>query len=521
MSKKKRVLKIFSKKNSKKIYVLLFVLLFAVIGVYTLVMTNADAGPGTMSLTPTSASVNLGATTTVTIMAESGSVPVNAVQADLTYDATKLDFVSVDTTGSAYGLAVQATGGNGKVSIVRAINVNSTTGNLTPLTGNNKVASVTFKAKAAGASNVQVASTSLLLSHIDSDTLTLTRTGSTVTVKDTVAPNVPSGLTSASQTVSSVNLSWAAPKDTDTTTNQDTDVTGYNIYRNGTKIGQSPTTTYTSTGLSPSTAYSFTVSAYDAAGNESSKTAALSTTTKPDTEAPSAPLAPTLSSRTHTSLSVSWPATNDNVKTTGYAIYRNNERIGTTTSTSYVATGLKPGTTYEIYVIAYDAVNNESKKDLTKVARLTTLVDTEKPNPGPTSLISPLQAGTSISLSWTSAKDNVAIAGYTIYRNGVKVGTTTATTYNNSGLTPGTSYSFAVSAYDSSNNESVKSNVVNVAIPLKTGDLNNDTKVDTLDLSKLLTNFGKKSAVLTDGDLNKNTEVDIYDLSMLLANWKK
>ena len=51
-------------------------------------------------------------------------------------------------------------------------------------------------------------------------------------------------------------------------------VTGYNIYRDGKKIGSSPTTSYTDATVAPTTQYSYTVSAFDAAGNESDTSAA-------------------------------------------------------------------------------------------------------------------------------------------------------------------------------------------------------------------------------------------------------
>jgi hypothetical protein len=50
----------------------------------------------------------------------------------------------------------------------------------------------------------------------------------------------------------------------------------------------------------------------------------------------------------------------------------------------------------------------------------------------------------------------------------------------------------------------------------KTGDLNGDNKVDTLDLSILLTDWGQTSGV---ADINKDGVVNILDLSILLTNW--
>lgn len=92
-------------------------------------------------------------------------------------------------------------------------------------------------------------------------------------VADTQAPTVPSGLglTVASQT--QINLAWSASTD-------NTAVTGYKVFRNGTQIATVTSTSYQSTGLTAGTAYAYTVSAYDAAGNSSAQSASVSATTQ-------------------------------------------------------------------------------------------------------------------------------------------------------------------------------------------------------------------------------------------------
>ncbi|MFE9835255.1 glycoside hydrolase family 6 protein [Streptomyces sp. NPDC005551] len=91
---------------------------------------------------------------------------------------------------------------------------------------------------------------------------------------DTTAPTAPTGLKATAKTSGSVSLAWTASTD-------DVGVSGYDVYRNGSKVTTSPVpgTTYTDTGLSASTAYSYTVRARDAAGNTSASSAALSVTT--------------------------------------------------------------------------------------------------------------------------------------------------------------------------------------------------------------------------------------------------
>ncbi|MFE5096435.1 glycoside hydrolase family 6 protein [Streptomyces sp. NPDC056638] len=89
---------------------------------------------------------------------------------------------------------------------------------------------------------------------------------------DTQAPTVPTGLKVTGKTSGSVSLSWTASTD-------DTAVTAYDVYRAGVQMGSSASTSYTDTGLTASTAYSYTVRARDAAGNVSAASAAVSATT--------------------------------------------------------------------------------------------------------------------------------------------------------------------------------------------------------------------------------------------------
>ena len=91
-------------------------------------------------------------------------------------------------------------------------------------------------------------------------------------VKDTQAPSTPGGLSGTAASSSQVNLSWNASTD-------NVGVTGYTIFRNGTQVGTSTGTSYSDTGLTASTAYSYTVKARDAAGNVSAASSGVSVTT--------------------------------------------------------------------------------------------------------------------------------------------------------------------------------------------------------------------------------------------------
>ncbi|WP_460071037.1 fibronectin type III domain-containing protein [Streptomyces sp. YKOK-I1] len=89
---------------------------------------------------------------------------------------------------------------------------------------------------------------------------------------DTQAPTAPTGLTSTGKTSSSVSLSWGASSD-------NTGVTAYDVYSGSSRVLSVSSTSATVSGLSPSTAYTFSVRARDAAGNVSGSSNSVSVTT--------------------------------------------------------------------------------------------------------------------------------------------------------------------------------------------------------------------------------------------------
>lgn len=89
---------------------------------------------------------------------------------------------------------------------------------------------------------------------------------------DVVAPSVPQGLHSMSQSQDSMQLMWSAATD-------DVGVVAYRVYRDGSLVGTTGMTMLTDAGLSAGTDYSYAVSAVDAAGNESARSVVLNVTT--------------------------------------------------------------------------------------------------------------------------------------------------------------------------------------------------------------------------------------------------
>ena len=106
-------------------------------------------------------------------------------------------------------------------------------------------------------------------------TTTVTPDPTPTPTADTTAPTAPSGLTAVVISSSRIDLSWGAATD-------NVGVTGYKVYRNNTAVATATALNYSDLNLSPSTAYQYTVSAIDAAGNESSKSGQVSATTLSD-----------------------------------------------------------------------------------------------------------------------------------------------------------------------------------------------------------------------------------------------
>jgi hypothetical protein len=125
----------------------------------TLLSGHAQAASASLYFSPGTYSVQNGNLVTVNVYENSGSEPVNAVQANFSYPTSGLEFMYI-TSSSAFGIAAQSTGSGGTVQIGR--------GAMPNVTGAQLVATVTFKAVASsgtatlafsGGSNVVSANT--------------------------------------------------------------------------------------------------------------------------------------------------------------------------------------------------------------------------------------------------------------------------------------------------------------------------------------------------------------------------
>lgn len=90
-----------------------------------------------------------------------------------------------------------------------------------------------------------------------------------------VTPSVPAGVASPSQTQTSISLTWSPSSGPN-------GIQQYEVYRNGALVGTTAQTSYTDTGLTENTSYTYTVRSVDTAGNKSQPSAALTVKTLGD-----------------------------------------------------------------------------------------------------------------------------------------------------------------------------------------------------------------------------------------------
>ncbi len=316
---------------------------------------------------------------------------------------------------------------------------------------------------------------------------------------DTQAPSVPAGLTANAASATQVNLAWQASTD-------NVGVTGYTIYRNGAvlKTVSGTTLTYSDATVSPSTTYSYTVDAFDAAGNHSVQSSPANVTTPgSDTQAPSVPTGLTATAASFTKVNLAWQASTDNVGVTGYTIYRNSAVLTTVSGTTltYSDATVSPSTTYSYTVDAFDVAGNHSAQSSPASATTPGSADTQAPSV-PAGLTANAVSATQVNLAWQASTDNVGVTGYTIYRNGTVLNTVSGSTltYSDASASPSTTYSYTVDAFDMVGNHSAQSSPANVTTPALPTSLTFTVGADTyVNSGSPTSNYGSATVWRVDG----------------------
>jgi hypothetical protein len=283
-------------------------------------------------------------------------------------------------------------------------------------------------------------------------------------------PSVPASVTATKVPPSQISVSWAAATESSGT------IEGYYVYRNGGQITTTAGTSFIDSGL-VSGIYIYTVAAYDASGTVSAQSSPANVTLVADTMPPSTPTSVTITGTTSTNsfytkttLTISWGASTDNIGIAGYQVYRDGILIVSSTSAltgTSITDVVTPGT-YTYTVAAYDASQNFSNKSVP--ATVTVGIDTTSPTVPVNISVQQISAA-GVNISWATSTDDVGIAGYQIYRNGIQIANASTSPYADKGLSANIPYSYTVAAYDIAGNISAQSSPASVALESTNGPL--------------------------------------------------
>jgi chitodextrinase len=200
--------------------------------------------------------------------------------------------------------------------------------------------------------------------------------------------------------------------------------------------------------------YTLQTKAYDAAGNSTTSAPVSVRIQNIDGSAPSAPSDLASPTQTANSIDLTWTEAIDDVGVTEYRVFRNGLQIATASTASYTDTGLADGVNYSYVVYAVDQATNVSTASNSLTV---TLPDSTAPSV-PAGLEVTATSESSVSLSWTASTDNVGIAAYTVFRNGTAIATLGSnTSYTDTNLEPAVTYTYTVSAQDTTGNSSAVS----------------------------------------------------------------
>src|SRR5215216_3166866 len=182
-----------------------------------------------------------------------------------------------------------------------------------------------------------------------------------------------------------------------------------------------------------------------------------------DRTPPTTPTNLHVTATTENSVTLAWDASTDNSGSVSYRVHLvspSMDKVANQTSLTW--TSLSPTTTYSFYVYAVDKAGNRSANSNTVT------VTTQAPDTAPTTptnLHATAITHTTVTLAWNPSTDNSGSVTYRIEMSSIYSSwamETTQTSITWTSLSPNTTYSFYVFAFDSSGNRSANSNTLTV-----------------------------------------------------------
>ncbi|MCT4565099.1 MAG: hypothetical protein N4A68_12415 [Maledivibacter sp.] len=281
-----------------------------------------------------------------------------------------------------------------------------------------------------------------------------------------------------SKTDKGIELSWKAAT-------EEVDIAEYEIYRDEVKLDATDDLDYTDNEVDPEITYSYRIKAKDEQGNNIGGSNTLEVTTEPmeDTKAPTAPQNLTYVIGSDNSIKLSWEESKDDKGIKEYEVYNHGQLAYTTGDTHFTVRDVISDTAYTFAVKAVDGAGNESELSNSVEVAITNSEDNENLDEEnikdqnadneeiesnneniskSINLTTSRVTDTIIELSWDKYGDISDVAQYEIYRDEIKLKTTTDLNYPDGEVQPETTYSYMIRAKDSEGKDIARSNTLKV-----------------------------------------------------------
>jgi fibronectin type 3 domain-containing protein len=268
------------------------------------------------------------------------------------------------------------------------------------------------------------------------------------TPADSTPPSAPSNVTAQSLGSRAIKVSWQPSSD-------NVGAVGYTVTSSNGDLYTTTGTSIIDPDVSSSSSYTYTVRAFDRAGNYSTGASASATSpARKDVTSPTPPVV-TATANDH-SVTVSWTPSTDNV---GVAYYRITPCLVTNCVVpasvhSFTASGLGTRTQLNLQVIAVDGDGNWSDTSSGKYTVYTGAQGATPPSQ-PQRLVSIAGSFHRVTLSWAPSTDPAGVAGYYVYRNTRQIATVSGTSYTDTDVESGAQY--YVQAFDAAGSLSAPS----------------------------------------------------------------
>ncbi len=137
----------------------------------------------------------------------------------------------------------------------------------------------------------------------------------------------------------------------------------------------------------------------------------------------------------------------------------------------------------------------------TQTFNIKPIVDNQAPT-APTNLSATPVSSSQINLTWTASSDNIGVAGYYIFRDNLQMASTASTSYSDKNLTPSTTYSYYVTAYDAAGNISTASNTASATTFTRKGGGGRNISIADTPIPKL--------SIVGPNPFNASTQMSYY-----------